>query len=183
MTARRTSANRKGPSTRAASVSAPHRSVACSSTSRDVQSGSNTLQAAAAGHDVTAYLREPGRLTPRPRLTTTAGDVRDAGILAQAMHGTDVVVSTLGIGKAQDPGDLITDSTRAIVQAAERSGTQRVVIMSAFGVRRRRVPRQGRRVDAVSSTPAAGRPSPTRPSGNGSSPAPASTGPSPTPSC
>jgi len=91
-------------------------------------------QATAAGHDVTAYVRDPGRLTARPRLTTAAGDVRDADTLAAAMHGTDVLVSTLGIGRAKDPGNLIADSTRAIVQAAERSGTKRVVIMSAFGV-------------------------------------------------
>jgi putative NADH-flavin reductase len=59
-------------------------------------------QATAAGHDVTAYVRDPGGLTPRPRLTATAGDVRDADTLTEAMHGTDVLVSTLGIGKAKD---------------------------------------------------------------------------------
>ena len=91
-------------------------------------------QATAAGHEVTAYVRDRGRLTPRPRLTTAGGDVRDADTLTKAMQGTDVLVSTLGIGKAKDPGNLIADSTRAIVHAAERSGTKRLVIMSAFGV-------------------------------------------------
>src|SRR5690349_23511980 len=91
-------------------------------------------QATTAGHDVTAYVRDPGKLTPRPRLTTAGGDVRDADALAAAIQGVDALVSTLGIGKAKDPGNLIADSTRAIVQAAEHSGTKRLVIMSAFGV-------------------------------------------------
>ncbi len=67
-------------------------------------------------------------------MTAVAGDVRDAEALAEAMRGVDAVVSILGIGKAKDPANLITDSTRALVQAAEVSGTKRVVIMSAFGV-------------------------------------------------
>ncbi|RSM53730.1 hypothetical protein DMB66_38685 [Actinoplanes sp. ATCC 53533] len=91
-------------------------------------------QATAAGHDVAAYVRDAGSLASQPRLTTAAGDVRDADALAAAMQDTDALVSTLGIGKAKDPGNLITDSTRAIVRAAERSGTKRLVIMSAFGV-------------------------------------------------
>ncbi|MGX9886876.1 NAD(P)-dependent oxidoreductase [Streptomyces sp. NPDC002276] len=42
--------------------------------------------------------------------------------------------TTLGLGKAKDPGNLIADTTLALVRAAEDSGTKRVLIMSAFGV-------------------------------------------------
>ncbi|MFD3308616.1 NAD(P)-dependent oxidoreductase [Streptomyces sp. NPDC058656] len=90
--------------------------------------------ATAAGHEVVAFVRDPAKLAPRERVTAAAGDVRDADALAQAMRGVNAVVSTLGIGKSKDPANLITDSTRALVQAAEASGTKRVVIMSAFGV-------------------------------------------------
>ncbi|GAA4725705.1 SDR family oxidoreductase [Phytohabitans rumicis] len=91
-------------------------------------------RATAAGHDVTAYVRDPAKLPPRARLTTVGGDVRDADTLAEAMRGMDALVSTLGIGKAREPGNLIADSTRAIVHATERNSTKRLVIMSAFGV-------------------------------------------------
>ncbi|MFD3377520.1 NAD(P)-dependent oxidoreductase [Streptomyces sp. NPDC058697] len=90
--------------------------------------------ATAAGHEVVAFVRDPAKLTPRARVTTFPGDVRDADALADAMCGVDAVVSTLGIGRARNPADLITDSTRALVRAAEASGVKRVVIMSAFGV-------------------------------------------------
>jgi len=53
------------------------------------------------------------------------GDVRNARALAEAMRGTDAVVSTLGLGKVKNPGNLIADSTRALVRAAEDSGTKR----------------------------------------------------------
>jgi uncharacterized protein YbjT (DUF2867 family) len=90
--------------------------------------------ALAAGHEVIAYVRDPAKLTPRERLTAVTGDVRDARALARAMPGTDAVVSTLGLGKAKGPANLITDTTRALVRAAEDGGPKRLVIMSAFGV-------------------------------------------------
>ncbi|MDT0568459.1 NAD(P)-binding oxidoreductase [Streptomyces sp. DSM 3412] len=93
-----------------------------------------TDAATAAGHEVVAFVRDPSKLARRERVTAVAGDVRDAEALAEAMRGMDAVVSTLGIGKAKDPANLIIDTTRALVQAAEASGTKRVVVMSAFGV-------------------------------------------------
>jgi uncharacterized protein YbjT (DUF2867 family) len=90
--------------------------------------------AVAAGHEVVAFVRDPAVLAPRAGVTAVAGDVRDAGDLATAMDGADAVVSTLGIGRSRKPDSLILDSTRAIVEAAERTGVRRVVIMSAFGV-------------------------------------------------
>lgn len=93
-----------------------------------------TDAATAAGHEVVAFVRDRAKLAQRERVTAVAGDVRDAEALAEAMRGVDAVVSTLGIGKAKDPANLITDSTSALVQAAETSGTKRVVVMSAFGV-------------------------------------------------
>ena len=90
--------------------------------------------ATTAGHEVIAYARDPAKLARRNHLTAVAGDVRDAEALAGAMHGVDAVISTLGLGKAKDPANLILDSTRALVRAAQDSGTKRLVIMSAFGV-------------------------------------------------
>jgi putative NADH-flavin reductase len=91
-------------------------------------------QAIAAGHDVVAYVRDPTTLTPRARLTAPAGNVRDPHALAEAMPGVDAVISALGLGKAKDPANLIADTTRALVDAAEKTGTKRLVMMSAFGV-------------------------------------------------
>jgi len=91
-------------------------------------------RATAAGHEVVAFVRDASKITPPDRLTVVEGDVRDARALTEAMRGIDAVVSTLGLGKVKDPGNLIVDTTRALVRAAEDSGTKRVLVMSAFGV-------------------------------------------------
>ena len=90
-------------------------------------------EALSAGHQVTAYVRSPHKLAPRGNLTTIAGDLHDVDEMAEAMRGADAVVSTLGLSSAA-PNDFSANAVRTIVTAAERTGTRRVVIMSAFGV-------------------------------------------------
>jgi NAD(P)H-binding len=77
---------------------------------------------APAPHEVIAYVRDPAKPAPRERLAVVAGDIRDADALTEAMCGTDAVISTLRLDSPV-PNNLSADSTRAIVHAAERSGT------------------------------------------------------------
>ena len=85
-------------------------------------------QALAAGHDVTALVRSPEKLAvPSSRLRVVVGRATDAADVARAMAGVDAVIGTLGGG-----GSVILDSTRAIVDAARRTGVTRVVLMSSF---------------------------------------------------
>ena len=90
-------------------------------------------QALDAGHDVTAYVRNPRKVTDS-RLATVAGSVDDPGALTRAMIGRDAVVSMLGNGSGKTDKTLINDSTRALIIAAQESGVKRLVVMSAFGV-------------------------------------------------
>jgi putative NADH-flavin reductase len=92
-----------------------------------------TKDALAAGHEVTAYVRSPDKIAPRAGLRVTAGDVLDPGAVAEAMRGADAVVSMLGLRSAR-PDGFSESAQRAIVGAAQRSGTSRVLVMSAFGV-------------------------------------------------
>ncbi|MGH3165456.1 MAG: NAD(P)-dependent oxidoreductase [Trebonia sp.] len=89
-------------------------------------------QALDAGHQIAAVVRgSDAELDPRaPKVT---GDVTRAGDLAEAAAGTDAIVSMLGPA-GLGATTLITDSTRAISEAARKSGVSRVLIMSAFGV-------------------------------------------------
>src|SRR5579864_5636159 len=92
-------------------------------------------KALAAGHDVTALVRSPEKLVIRnPRLHVVAGQATDAGDVARAMAGAGAVISVLGGG-----GSVIADSTRAIVDAAHKTGVKRVVVMSSFLVERDRM--------------------------------------------
>lgn len=89
--------------------------------------------ALAAGHEVTAYARSPDKLAPRAGLSVTVGNVLDPEAMADAMRGADAVVSMLGLRSARSNG-FSESVQRAIVDSAQRSGTSRVLVMSAFGV-------------------------------------------------
>ncbi|MEV7630747.1 NAD(P)H-binding protein [Actinoplanes sp. NPDC089786] len=93
-----------------------------------------TEAALRAGHEVTALVRNPGKLPERPGLRTVAGDVRDPRSLATAADKADALISTLGVGASRDPDNLIRDSMRAVIAATEQTGLRRLVIQSAFGV-------------------------------------------------
>lgn len=99
-------------------------------------------QALAAGHEVTAFVRDPSRLQVRdPRLTVVRGDVRSEGDLKRALAGQDAVISTLG-GRAKDAmasplsgkprGGVMKMSTAALIEAAGEAGVHRVVMLSTF---------------------------------------------------
>jgi uncharacterized protein YbjT (DUF2867 family) len=92
-------------------------------------------QALAAGHAVTALVRSPEKLTIRnSSLRVIAGEATDAGDVARAFEGADAVISTLG-----GTGSVITDSTRAILEAAHKTEVKRVIVLSSFFVERDRL--------------------------------------------
>ncbi len=89
-------------------------------------------QALAAGHSVTALVRDPQKLTVHDaNLRVVAGNATDAAAVYRALEGADAMVTTLGGG-----GSLIADSTAAIVEAAHKAGVKRVVMLSTFAVER-----------------------------------------------
>ena len=91
-------------------------------------------QALAAGHTVTALVRSPEKLAVRdPNLDVVAGQATDPSAVARVLDRADALISTLGGG-----GSVISDSTRAIVEAAHKAGVSRVVLLSSFLVERDR---------------------------------------------
>jgi len=93
-------------------------------------------QALEQGHNVTALVREPTRMSVRSdRLRVIAGSVTaDSTALATAMRGQDVVISVLGVGKSFKSGNLITESVPRIVRAMKDENVRRIIFVSAFGV-------------------------------------------------
>ena len=93
-------------------------------------------QALEAGHDVTAYVRNPAKLTMKSdRLRVQAGGAIDSvdGLRA-AMRGQDAVITALGNGNSLKSHGLFARSTPVIVRAMESVGIRRLVVCSAFGV-------------------------------------------------
>ena len=90
-------------------------------------------QALAAGHGVTAFVRDPARLAVESAgLSIKVGDARNAADLNAALRGQDAVVSTLGSKKLRD--DFVSASTEALIEAMRQTGVRRVLMMSSFVV-------------------------------------------------
>jgi putative NADH-flavin reductase len=93
-------------------------------------------QALEQGHEVTAFVRDPAKVTTSgPRLRVVVGSTTDGGeALGRAVRGQDVVVSALGRGNTFRSDGLMARSLRAIVDAMESQGVKRLIVVSACGV-------------------------------------------------
>src|SRR5215469_18730765 len=91
-------------------------------------------QAVAAGHDVTAVVRNPGKLSSeRVRVIQADLATADAEALAPAVSGADAVLSGLGPRSKAEFG-IVTQGTRAIIGAMQATGVRRIVVVSAAPV-------------------------------------------------
>ena len=90
-------------------------------------------KALAAGHEVTAFVRDPSKLgIKHERLNIVCGDALNALQVEEAVRGSEAVLSTLGPrGK---PAVMAAESTRNIVEAMEKHGVRRLVVVSVAGV-------------------------------------------------
>lgn len=89
-------------------------------------------QACAAGHEVTAVVRDPTRLAEsHPQLTVRQADVMNSAAIVPAIEGTDAVVSALGSRAGRVPTTVCTDSAISIVQAMRATDVERLVVVSA----------------------------------------------------
>ena len=90
-------------------------------------------QAHAAGHRVTAFVRDPASIAIEG-VRAIAGDATDAAVVAAAMAGHDAVICALGVRNALRSGRLIERGLSAITPAMARTGVKRLIVMSALGV-------------------------------------------------
>ncbi|MGE5291360.1 MAG: NAD(P)-dependent oxidoreductase [Micromonosporaceae bacterium] len=90
-------------------------------------------QTLAAGHDVTAVVRNPGKLSRQVRAITTDLAAPDQAALESAVAGADAVLSGLGPHSNADAG-IASQGTRAIVAAMKTTGVRRIVAVSAAPV-------------------------------------------------
>jgi putative NADH-flavin reductase len=90
------------------------------------------------GHDVTALVRDPAALNAAQGesasggLTLVTGDATDPAAVEAVVDGSDAVISALGPRGARD-ADLLGSAGRNIVAAMEKSGTRRLICVSAAG--------------------------------------------------
>jgi uncharacterized protein YbjT (DUF2867 family) len=90
--------------------------------------------ALARGHQVTAFVRSPAKITRRdPALSVVPGDPLRADRLAEALAGHDAVVSALGppAKEAFRPSTLMAEGAASTVAAMSMTGVRRLAIVSA----------------------------------------------------
>jgi uncharacterized protein YbjT (DUF2867 family) len=96
------------------------------------------------GHTVTAFARDPSKLSPAPGLTIVKGDAMDPADVKRAVPGHDAVVISLGnpqlpiaisLGaRRTTPADICEMGTRNIVAALGPGSPVRVLAVTAYGV-------------------------------------------------
>lgn len=87
-------------------------------------------QAVAAGHDVTAVVRDPKKLSAPVRVVAADLSSPDAVKLESVVKGADAVLSGLGARTAAENG-VAWRGTRAILEAMEATGARRIIVVSA----------------------------------------------------
>lgn len=91
-------------------------------------------QALAAGHHVTAVVRDPAKLAveKNERLEVAVVKLSEHGALTEAVAGRDVVISALG-SRDRNPTTVVTDGARAALAALRSAGGKRLLLVSASG--------------------------------------------------
>jgi len=91
-------------------------------------------QALAAGHHVTAVVRDPARLRheDHPLLEPLIADVMDPDAIGSALAGRDAVVSTRG-PRARGDATVCADGARSVITAMRAAGPRRLVVVTASG--------------------------------------------------
>ena len=89
-------------------------------------------QALAQGHEVTAPVRNPARVTmTHERLRVLQCDVLDPSCVAKAVAGQEAVLCAVGTGAGAQT-TVFSVGTRNIITAMEDSGVRRLVIVSNY---------------------------------------------------
>jgi putative NADH-flavin reductase len=87
-------------------------------------------QALAAGHDVTAVVRNPAKITDPVRVIRADLSHPDPSALEEAVKDADAVLSALGARTNAEAG-VAARGTRALVDAMHATGARRLVVVSA----------------------------------------------------
>lgn len=91
-------------------------------------------QAVAAGHKVTAVVRDPARLDlAAPELEIVSADVLDPDALEPPLTGSEAVISCLGARSKVDAG-FAASSHRSVIRAMHGAGVSRILAISAAPV-------------------------------------------------
>jgi hypothetical protein len=92
-------------------------------------------QALDAGHEVTAFARNPSELRElrSGQLRVVTGELSNRTAIERAIANEDVVISALG-PSGRPTGTQLSDGIRGVVEAMQRQGVRRLIVLSTASV-------------------------------------------------
>lgn len=91
-------------------------------------------QALAQGHEVTAFVRDPAKMTlEHGDLKIVTGDIYEFTAVSQAIQGQDAVICSLGTSELGST-TVRSEGTAIITKAMKENHVNRLVVVSAMGV-------------------------------------------------
>lgn len=92
-------------------------------------------QSLAQNHHVTAFVRNPDKLTiEHDNLTVVVGDVLDSATVSPAVINQDAVICALGVGNTLGETTLLSEGTHNIITGMQAADVSRLIVVSAMGV-------------------------------------------------
>jgi putative NADH-flavin reductase len=97
--------------------------------------GSELLKAAiAAGHKVTALVRDPATLDiSNPGLKVIKGNILDPSSVADAIAGQEAICVCIGIPPTRKPVDVFSRGTQNILDAIGKESNQKLILVTGIG--------------------------------------------------
>ena len=91
-------------------------------------------QAVARGHEVTALLRDPGKVTlEHARLHKVRGDVGKSEDVRSALSGQDAVCTCVGVNPTRGPVELFSRGARNVLAALQDAPATKYVAVTGIG--------------------------------------------------
>ncbi len=88
-------------------------------------------EALSRGHQVTAIVRDPSKLSPADHMTALKGDVLDTADVAAAVKGHDAVISS--INAPHDDPQVFVRAAQSLVAALKQASVKRVISVGGAG--------------------------------------------------
>jgi putative NADH-flavin reductase len=97
--------------------------------------GAELLKAAiAAGHEVTALVRDPAKLNASsPGLKVIKGDILDPSSVAATIAGQEAICVCIGIPPTRKPVDVFSRGTQNILNAIAKESNQKLILVTGIG--------------------------------------------------
>lgn len=83
------------------------------------------------GHQVTAVVRDPARVSQEPGVAAARGDLLDASDVSAKARGADAIISAYSPGQGTE--QRLLDAMRALVAGAKQAGVRRVIVVGGAG--------------------------------------------------